>query len=1239
MFQTVKQLLEKGTIDEKINTIKGKFQAALKTSLSSSSSNSLGSVGAGKERERKYILTFTQLSPLGICPPPLPLIQVNPNLFKRILTEYADVPFSFYFEEIQEPFPVIQLQIQEQLPLLTEGEPSDGLHHYDFNIQEYNRKRQDHSVVQDIRPHFLRGFQEPIQTFSLTPAHLKALTLTDLYSSAMSLSHLSYVCIQNVQLKGKTKKQLFRTLVQTPMLETLILKSLNIGSIQKAHLPKLRFCDLSNNKIRSLHSMRKLINSSPNMEVLDLTGNPLAMKEEEIYIYRLLGKLPQLEILNKKTVTIENRLKSLSGHKRAILEQIRWELHLDQLAEIRQLRPIETGWRPQNIQQINLPNQQLGFFYVGNMPNLRSLDLSGNLLTDISSAGLEKCDHLLFVNFRNNQLISTADHTPLSVIALMPSLQCIKLDGNPRCQNYRSKLIYLGRNSKGTNRSTGLIQIDSQVVTREEKIAAIELYEPGQVDSAASYLWKLLLIERFGHKQLQTIPDFLAYVKSLELARCNVMRADLSVFHQLEVLDLSQNKLTHLQGLSSLVRLRVLNLFDNPDLLTGPVISQMVALESLESFIFHVSNPTHQRNGSKDYRRSVLAGILLKNRNLSLLDNNVISFDERVQSYLDNNFPIEIVEKYRFFLALTVNCTLPFNRGLYPDQVEIGSQYDPLVITSLLRLRSWSLTSPAMNLRVFENVQEIDLSNNRLTDCLNIGLQSLVNLTKLSLINNQLANPILLIAQLLDGMQSLEIIALRGNPIMMKPEHRLSLIGHMSTMKQLDHTLKVIDTEITIYDKVEGWKLSGGSITEAESFKLSYICMIRDLNIYDYQIQNLELSDCALEYLDVTNLVNLKTLLLPNNRFRQMQSIKSLHALHDLFALDLRYNQFEQMLDMALGIQPLLSLRVLGIYGNPFPKSSITYRIQFLSLVPGLFKQHQHPLSILDSQEIHPEELVESSLLVQTCPCQDKREYLFHISMLRKAPTVPFEMLTELDLSNCKISILVLRSLTKLVVLSLSDNLITDSTLRDSGINNLQELKALDIRNNHLKDLSNLCKIVDLLNIESLFVEENSCFDKDNQKSRIKFFKKCSNSKVITTLKYLNGNQVTSVDTEKLEIPVISIIQVEPKDDSKLNFDEEFYMDHVFDSQYEEVVKSEPKLNYSIDNNEHLKTKYTSPNVQTENHQDENNTSESTTTEQLSINCTNKKLSRRQIKNKVFFEKQKLDKQKRILKKSLKEQG
>ncbi|KAM9953916.1 hypothetical protein ACTFIR_009023 [Dictyostelium discoideum] len=1137
MFSQFKQIID-SKIDNKVNTISKKIQNKLVILNGAGGSPNKGN------KDRNFKLSFSSMI---FIPPPLPTIQSDPNLFKGApdteMSQYSENGFSFYYEEFEEVgMTAPNLIVQQNIPNI-HPEPLEGMHPYGFNFEEYNQRRANmnlnHANV-DCKPHFLRIQNEnPIKNYAMTPTNQRILSKAELMQ-CLQPTNITYICITDQSFTNKERRAFLKKLAQFSSVETLIVKGCGIKSFANgSRFPVLRFVDLSQNSIKNSSGIKKLIKYSPWLEFLNLSGNGISACTELEWkqrCNRLLSTLTQLENINSKAVPIDDRIGAISlygpTNRKQQLERIRWELHLDSLADVRALRPIHPGWQPQGILHIQLNNCQLRHFYIGAMVNLNSLDLSRNLLTDISFSGIEKCTYLQYCNLSNNQLARV--DTTCQMFEFTPSIRCVVLSGNPATFSrdlYKKELIYRTRNGCGTNRSLGIQQIDTEMISIDNKVSTIHEYElktSGSQEAAnkvsSELRWKLLIIERFGHKQLQSIPNFFDSIRHIAFPKSNIQMVDVFCFKNIEIIDFSGNDLFQFNGLRALYSLRVLLLQDNPRLDTKSVTDQLDQLESLESINLSVNgDQTHQRypknTQNSQYRALVLGVVIPKNRSFILLDNNAISNLERVEAYRNAGYSNDLVERYRFFLALTINCTLPFGRQVYPDQVEIGKQYDPTQVTILRRLREWQLTSEFINFSYFTNVQEIDLTNNRLTDILNIGLQQLNNLSKLCLINNQINNPLPLIAQLLDSIKSLEIIAIRGNPCMRSPNDRLSLIGHMSTMKSItESTLKVIDTEITIYDKVEGWKLVGGPLKDAEILKLNYIVKFKSIDLFDHHsLFNLELCDCALEYLDITPFVNLRTLLLANNKFKLLSNIVGLGSCQQLFALDLRNNQLDSMSDFKtlLLSSSLPQLSVIGLSGNGFTKSSTSqtfnYRSKFLALITPLSQSHLYPLSMLDSNEITPDEINDCQPLVGV----DKKESLFNICLLRRSTSPDFFNLTELDLSGCNVTFCNFGLLQNLIILSLSDNNISDSNLKDSSISSLNNLKALDLRNNRLKDLSILCKIIDLLNIETLFVEENSCFEKDTPKDRIKFFKKLTNSRVLSTMKYLNGSEVTSNDTIK----------------------------------------------------------------------------------------------------------------------------
>ncbi|KAN0055298.1 hypothetical protein ACTA71_008408 [Dictyostelium dimigraforme] len=388
----------------------------------------------------------------------------------------------------------------------------------------------------------------------------------------------------------------------------------------------LRFVDLSQNSIKNSSGIKKLIKYSPWLEFLNISGNGISACTELEWkqrCNRLLSTLTQLENINAKVIPVNDRIGAISlygsTHRKQQLEKIRWELHLDTLPDVRASRLIHPGWQPQGILQIQFNGCQLRHFYIGSMVNLNSLDLSRNLLTDISVCGIEKCTYLQYCNLSSNQL--TRVDATCQMFEFTPSIRCVVLSGNIGLF-YKKELIYRTRNGCGTNRSLGIQQIDTDMITINERVAIIHEYElktngsnQANATKVSSELrWKLLIIERIGHKQLQNI----AFPKS------NIQMVDVFCFKNIEIIDFSGNDLFQFNGLRALYSLRILLLQDNPKLDTKSIVDQLDQLESLESINLSVNGDQSHQRYPKNPQNSQYKSIGTW---------NVISSLERVEAY------------------------------------------------------------------------------------------------------------------------------------------------------------------------------------------------------------------------------------------------------------------------------------------------------------------------------------------------------------------------------------------------------------------------------------------------------------------------------------------------------------------------------------------------------------------------------------------------------------------------------
>jgi len=282
----------------------------------------------------------------------------------------------------------------------------------------------------------------------------------------------------------------------------------------------------------------------------------------------------------------------------------------------------------------------------------------------------------------------------------------------------------------------------------------------------------------------------------------------------------------------------------------------------------------------------------------------------------------------------------------------------------------------------------------------------------------------------------------------------------------------------------------------------------------------LDLSDTELAAGDFGKFINVRSLVLSNNRIENVEYIASLTQLKNLEVLDLRYNLISKAEAIANLVQQITQLSALGLLGNRFSRDA-NYRSKFLSLIPGVYRIRGHPLCVLDSNEITISERAlampadganPSSRMGSLRSSATLKSLRWNAALLRRLPaTIPFDAILEGDFSRCTLSGIDLSMLPSMEKLSLAHNKITDANLEKSNLSGLTNLRTLDLRDNKLKNLDSVCEVIDHLTcLEVLWVEENLCFSADNGTTRIRFFKKLKRQN--GQLKTLNGHNVSTQD-------------------------------------------------------------------------------------------------------------------------------
>ncbi|PRP78118.1 class VII unconventional myosin [Planoprotostelium fungivorum] len=1061
---------------------------------------------------------FKKLIFNSIAKPPLLIIPEGNTFTKYDYSLLRKIPFSFP--------PVADEPDILNPPLLVLGgdpvemdEPEDGLQPESLDIRTYDRERADAPFVRYV-PVFHRFSDEVKPARSLSDFSSEE-TVTS-YDQMKKTDPERVRFINITKLSKKDHKDFIKKANYCTKCEAFVLTHSEFkSSISSIKLPLLRHVDVSSNQMNEMTPLLEFFKEIKHLDSAILLDNPILEKPDALD--RIFASYPNLRSVNNTNISIEQRLTAIntkgSKTQKKNYDLMAWDLHFcKKVPEMKEM----SSWEPGRITVLNLAGCNLSTFHVGTLVNLESLDLSRNMIKDLLGSGLERCDRLRSAKFSNNFI---SKRSTLQVFQYIPSLRTLDMrqnkdvDSLAEFTDYRSYLIYITRNLKGTNRCPGLITLDDEAISMDERITAIEKYSKKKRDGLM-VRYALSLIDYYGHHQMKT-PNYLNAIKHLRLPKMKLSMVDVKGMYSLEVLDVAGNDLTMVEGLNELLNLRVLNLSGNPLLELEKTFKDLANHEQLEQLSFAiVGNDMHPHYiNSKTYRERVLKALLPRNRYFGWLDNIRITTDERIKTLRQlPNTTKEEVEKYRFEVALLVNNVPVADREYHYSVSSPGVQYDADYVISLRRTSFCRLKSYAIQLDIFPNLEEINFHCNKLTTLLGMGLESLPNLKVLDVSKNRIDMSMKDLAAFLDGMKSLECVALRENPCMITAEDRFKLIGTMKSMREITCKLQVIDIFVTIDERIEAWIANGGNKDEAELIRYKAIMFQRmPPNLDPTAITTLDLSEAGFKKIDVSVYPNLEILLLKGNLLRKVEGT-GIHKLQKLSVLNLQNNRLKNLDKIATLVRALPKLQSIGLSGNPWPASVFDtlvapgWRKRLLVLLPELHKRRSH-FKMIDDDPISVDELIEAWKVVKGKD-EDVRHFRFHILMLTKIPLSEPSMVQELDFSSCGLNSMDLSKYSNLIKLSLANNNFT--TLIKSVAISLDKLRGFDLSNNGIKDMEEFVNVTKAVpNLQVLMTYGNPAFERvgeDPDAIRVEFL-----SKVFAhvqpqklALLYLNGKKVTT---------------------------------------------------------------------------------------------------------------------------------
>ncbi len=893
------------------------------------------------------------------------------------------------------------------------------------------------------------------------------------------------------------------------VLRILVLSGCGLSKLEMVELPNLRLFDVTDNVVGKDSYILGFLKGCPGLQELDFRGNPI--KDMLTLIEKVSGTMASLETINGTTLELETRIRAVEAHHKrgkAVSGNVRWDWSLTTLSSMAD----SVRWEPLSLRRLSLPDCSLTVFHVKPFVNLEHLDLSRNAISNVIDSGIAFCEALRFCDLRNNAI---AKREQLVAFQFNLELKQLFLSGNDvvKLKDYRTMVISSTRACVGTNRAPGLLELDGVDIGLEERCMAIEAHASSKQGlDVESLRWQLTTIDFFGRAQLAHCPEGAKYCI---LPDKKLTVASLERLTNMRVLDLSRNNLASISGLEHLSQLVYVDLSNNPKLNLTQVLQQLTCT-TLHQVIFFDDSKNHARGDPTKpaYRNQVLSALLMSNPHLNYVDEILVTPIERVDTYARTGANAEEVELYRFRLACVLQA-MRMPRVLHPSFLDPERKpYKCEVVTSLASAGEMGLTMA--NFTPFVALKELSLRNNKLTDLLELGLQRLLNLRKLDLANNLIRTALPFVATFLDDMKSLHLVALSGNPCMKTAEDRAKLIGLMASMKEDTPHVRVIDTVVTVRERVAEM-VACGAVTAEEGDNLRYRAIALEhipMDVPAEQVTRLDFNYTGLRAAGLGKFANLKVLLLRGNDIRSLQSLQGLEDMRQLEVLDLRDNLLGSLPEISRFLETkLLLLEALGLSGNKLRKD---YRAQLLVELRHLHLR-KSALSSIDDEEITPAELfVAAQTAGTTKMVKDLQQFRFDIAFIRRSPEVPNRaMVTELDLSSVGLELLNLDMFPNLKRLSLARNNLNGKTLAASQVATLKQLYFLDVSFNKIKNIETIADVVrpltELVDVNFL---GNACCGSLSRVELGKRFERLSDP--MCNLEYLNEAELTV--EERVEI-------------------------------------------------------------------------------------------------------------------------
>ena len=624
---------------------------------------------------------------------------------------------------------------------------------------------------------------------------------------------------------------------------------------------------------------------------------------------------------------------------------------------------------------INLSNNRIHsekeLVVFAKLPSLRCLFLDNNDLPENYrelvihiTRDLPGCDHtrgLLELDglcITIDERVNASHHLALSELVVNSANGALRAGRKNTLKNPGSRVLCC---FKSKSRSRNFAQDSLNDAGRGEGNSLDSEPSSFQLMSNTDVLRQQLELERsFGRGYLASISSMESIIY-LRLAGRNIRRINLSSFRKLEVLELQANPLEHIIGLDKLSDLHVLDLRGHPKSGSEGRIQEWLKIAESKLLKLHsislLSEPLTGETSVQTFQKQILSVLKLKTHKfLNMIEEHSISIRLRAEILatemgisMGSSTLAEKIDSYKANLAILTCTKSAIGRSYDLEDVIGAAQYSSEKVVELERMHGLALNEKVLDFSKFCLLRVLNLSDNKIKDIRNLGLShaSCPSLRVLDISNNNIDMKLDDVGSFVNELKNLTVFCIRENPCMIEQDEkrkrrpslleksnevssysktRMQLLGAIMGLREIDCKLRIIDTQITVDERIEAWKQSTSS-EKSNSIDIENLEMMRTRmalfiampsGIATQNVTHLDLDGQLLRNVPLNTFESLKILRLRGNLLTSLDNIGGFDGLKKLRALDVRDNLLKldkkTITQMARRLKHMECLVYLGLW-------------------------------------------------------------------------------------------------------------------------------------------------------------------------------------------------------------------------------------------------------------------------------------------------------------------------------------